>query len=162
MTNYTNEQLEAWAKLNADTVIDRLAGIEVSQMKGDNLAVSLCSYFDNPDQEEGEQGWTPDAIKGYEEVMAAIREHLAPLVAAPALAAALLAERKAREVEMGELRAALKPFVDATVNADLKRLEHDDLFIRLTWPSRKGHTYFADMLPQRFIDARQALKGPTP
>ena len=89
-TQYTPAQLEAWAKLNADTVIDCLAGIEVPQMEGDNLAVTLCSYFENPDQEEDEQGWTPDSIKGYEEVMAAIRDHLAPLAAAPDLARLVL------------------------------------------------------------------------
>ena len=74
--------------------------------------------------------------------------------AAPDLARLVLEKEK----EIARLKAALKPFVDATINADLKRLEHNDLFIRLTWPSSKGHTYFADMVPQRFIDARQAMK----
>lgn len=69
------------------------------------------------------------------------------------------AKHKSLCEENERLRAALKPFVDATINADLKRLEHNDLFIRLTWPSSKGHTYFADMVPQRFIDARTALEG---
>lgn len=55
---------------------DRLGGITIPRMEGDNLAVTLCSHFDNPDQEEdGETGWTPDAIAGCDEVLAAIRSH---------------------------------------------------------------------------------------
>ncbi len=49
-------------------------------MEGDNLAVLLCSYFDNPDQpNDDETGWTPDAISGCEEVLAAIRAHYCTL-----------------------------------------------------------------------------------
>ena len=101
---YTPAQLEAWAGLNAKAVIARLADIETPQMKGDNLAVTLCSYFENPDQDEGEHGWTPDAIKGYDDVMAAIKEHLAPLAAAPDLARLVLEKEK----EIARLRAALQ------------------------------------------------------
>ena len=62
------------------------------------------------------------------------REH-----AAPALAAALLAERKAREVEVEELRAALKALHDG-----------------LAWDWR-GHP-IGDLPTLRGV-ARQALKG---
>lgn len=53
-----------------------LGGITTPRMNGDNLAVLLCSYFDNPDQpNEDETGWTADAMAGCEEVLAAIRLH---------------------------------------------------------------------------------------
>ena len=101
MTNFTTSQLEAWAGLSAKAIIASLAGIETPQMKGDNLAVTLCSCFENPNQEQGEDGWTPDAIKGYDEVMAAIREHLAPLAAAPNLARLVLE----KDAEIAALQA---------------------------------------------------------
>lgn len=53
-----------------------LGGIRTTRMEGDNLAIILCSYFDNPEQEnDDETGWTPDAVAGCEEVLAAIRAH---------------------------------------------------------------------------------------
>lgn len=54
----------------------RLGGIRTERMDGDNLAILLCGYFDNPDQEnDDETGWTPDAVSGCDEVLAAIRKH---------------------------------------------------------------------------------------
>ncbi len=51
----------------------KIAGVETPMMEGDNLAVVLCSVFDNPDQEPDDDcGWTPDALAGYEEVIDAI------------------------------------------------------------------------------------------
>lgn len=52
-----------------------LGGITTPCMGGDNLAIVLCGRFDNPDQAEDENGWTPDAIAGCDEVLAAIRNH---------------------------------------------------------------------------------------
>jgi hypothetical protein len=52
-----------------------LGGVSTPRMDGDNLAIILCSHFDNADQAEGENGWTPDAEAGCEEVLAAIRDH---------------------------------------------------------------------------------------
>lgn len=53
-----------------------LGGIRTPRMDGDNLSIILCSYFDNPEQEnDDETGWTPDAVAGCEEVLAAIRAH---------------------------------------------------------------------------------------
>lgn len=51
-----------------------IANISIPRMEGDNLAVMLCSWFDNPDQEENENGWTPDAEAGCEETLDAIVE----------------------------------------------------------------------------------------
>lgn len=55
-----------------------LGSITTPRMNGDNLAIILCSYFDNPDQLDDENGWTADAIAGCDEVLAAIRLHYEP------------------------------------------------------------------------------------
>ena len=64
---------------NIDTIRrlgESVGGIRTPRMEGDNLAVILCSYFDNPDQAvDDELGWTPDAVAGCDEVLAAIRLH---------------------------------------------------------------------------------------
>jgi len=65
-----------------DKLRSSLGGIEVACMKGDNLAVTLCTYFENPSQDrDGETGWTEDAIDGYEATLDAIHKHYAPLIA---------------------------------------------------------------------------------
>ena len=57
----------------------RLGGIKTPRMGGDNLAIILCTYFDNPEQpNEDETGWTADATAGCDEVLAAIRLHYEP------------------------------------------------------------------------------------
>ena len=57
----------------------RLAGIKTPRMGGDNLAIILCTYFDNPEQpNEDETGWTADATAGCDEVLTAIRLHYEP------------------------------------------------------------------------------------
>jgi hypothetical protein len=72
------------------------------------------------------------------------------IAAAPALAAALLAERKAREVEVGELRAAAEDLV-SLCSADVKM---------------NGTTYQPMPYRSAFTKAVErvieALKGPTP
>ena len=48
-------------------------------MEDDNLATILCSYFDNPDQEQNDEtGWSEDAERGCDEVTQAIRDHFRP------------------------------------------------------------------------------------
>lgn len=65
-----------------ERAIERLAGISTERMEGDNLAILLCSHFENPDQEvEDDTGWTPDAVEGFHEVEKAFREHFAPILA---------------------------------------------------------------------------------
>lgn len=66
-----------------DELRRKLGSIETPMMRGDNLAVTLCSNFDNPDQDEDEHGWTPDAIKGCDEVLDAIHAHYATAMTAP-------------------------------------------------------------------------------
>lgn len=63
---------------------DRLPGIETPMMRGDNLAICLCSFFDDGDKEtEDDAGWSESARNGYEEVVAAIREHYASAIRNP-------------------------------------------------------------------------------
>jgi len=52
-----------------------LGNIETPQMRGDNLAVTLCTHFDDGEPTDDDTGWSPAAIGGYEEVIAAIAGH---------------------------------------------------------------------------------------
>jgi hypothetical protein len=62
--------------------IETVMNVSVPSMGGDNLAVTICSHFDNPDQESDDDcGWTPDAMAAYEELKAAIEAHFAPTLA---------------------------------------------------------------------------------
>lgn len=57
-----------------------LPGISTPVMRGDNLAIILCTSFDDGDEEtQDDCGWSKAATDGYEEVIAAIRNHYAPL-----------------------------------------------------------------------------------
>lgn len=51
---------------------ERIGGVEIEQMNGDNLAVTLCSHFDNPDQEQDDNGWSEDATEGCDATLEAI------------------------------------------------------------------------------------------
>lgn len=60
--------------------VDRAFSISTPMMEGDNLAILLCSNFENVDQDtDGDTGWTPDAITGYNEVKQALHEHFRPV-----------------------------------------------------------------------------------
>ncbi len=70
-------------RLDIDYINRTLGAIETPMMNGDNISVMLCSHFDNQDQDEdSETHWTPDAIAGCDEVLAAIKAHYAPLILA--------------------------------------------------------------------------------
>ena len=78
----TDPTFETWEALEAlERAVDTLLGISTPMMEGDNLAILICDAFENPDQDEGGNSWTPDAMKGYDEVNAAIAEHFGPAIA---------------------------------------------------------------------------------
>jgi hypothetical protein len=59
---------------------ERLGSVQTPMMEGENLAIVLCGFFENPDQDcEDDTGWTPDGIKGQDEVLDAIRAHYRPM-----------------------------------------------------------------------------------
>lgn len=60
----------------------RLGNIETTLMHGDNLAVTLCTHFDDGADSDDDTGWSPAAIAGYQEVIAAICEHYAAAIRA--------------------------------------------------------------------------------
>ena len=64
--------------LDLDALYERLSSVTTPLMQGGNLAILLCSHFDNPDQDQNENGWSDDAIAGYEEVLAGIKSHYEP------------------------------------------------------------------------------------
>lgn len=81
MTTTPNQTTREEISGALERAIDRIMGVEVPAMNGDNLAVTLCSVFDDPDQEaDDETGWTEAATDGYEQVCAAIRALFDPVV----------------------------------------------------------------------------------
>lgn len=60
---------------------EKMPSIETPRMGGDNLAICLCSFFDDGDRStEDDTGWSAPAREGYEEVTAAIKEHYATAI----------------------------------------------------------------------------------
>jgi hypothetical protein len=58
----------------------RLGGVEVPDaMHGDNLAIVLCSFYEDAEGEQDDNGWTEAATKNCEATLEAIRQHYAPL-----------------------------------------------------------------------------------
>jgi len=89
---------------------ERLGSVTSPLMEGDNLAILLCGIYDNPDQEnEDDTGWTPDAVAGCDEVLAAIRAHYAP-------AAALLSAQAVMLEEARKAMRDIKPYLEWTVS----------------------------------------------
>ena len=85
---------------------ETLGGVTVPNiMHGDNLAITLCTAYDNPDQDPDETGWTPDAIAGQEAVLGAIRDHYDPAIKCAIALRAQAAKDKAR---IERLEAALR------------------------------------------------------
>lgn len=58
---------------------DHLPNISTPMMLGDNLAVTLCSYFDDGEDSEDDSGWSKAALDGYDQTIQAIRSHYAGL-----------------------------------------------------------------------------------
>lgn len=54
---------------------DTVMGIETPMMRGDNLAVTLCSYFEDIEGEPDDNGWHPRAIEGCDQVKRGIEQH---------------------------------------------------------------------------------------
>lgn len=50
----------------------RIGGVEIDEMEGDNLAITLCSAFDDPDDEVGENGWTERATTCHDKIMSLV------------------------------------------------------------------------------------------
>ena len=147
MTNITNEQLEAWASLGPwewgetgsrfqpeTALVHKDAGIVLNA------------------------SWRPSSC----EVTVSDPDSEALIAAAPALAATLLAERKAREVEVGRLTKVLSA-LDEIIESNIVGNDGPNRFwvggVALEGPH-------ADMIFKilRKIQkvCRQALKGPTP
>lgn len=53
---------------------ERIGGVEIEAMEGDNLAILLCAHFDDVDGEQDDNGWTEAATTGCEQALKAIAE----------------------------------------------------------------------------------------
>lgn len=58
-----------------DKACETVMSLETPLMEGDNLAVTLCSHFEDCEGESDDNGWHPKAIEGYEQVKSAIGQH---------------------------------------------------------------------------------------
>lgn len=54
---------------------ETLPSISTPKMHGDNLAIILCTAFDDGGDADDDTGWSEAAQAGYEEVIAAIQQH---------------------------------------------------------------------------------------
>jgi hypothetical protein len=149
MTEITNEQLEAWAGLGPwKSQGQEPDGVYVIGLRTDKDGVP----YDNPTN-----GLVGAALPFPTELdsgdFTRVLTNAALIAAAPALAAALLAERKAREVEAGELRAALSHAIQAIDG------EIPDLDERMCCNGRDCGCYGSTNRCMLLHDLRQALKG---
>ena len=121
MTNITNEQLEALLEpYPARPTVMGNANASYTNSYSDSYVVSAW-----------EKKWSAIAKRREE--------------AAPALAAALLAERKAREVEVAKLKAAIQ-----------------DIAENWKWWDEDRYDRCSSVVGDSIAEAEQALKGPTP
>lgn len=69
------ERVRAEIAQDIEKACDTVMGIETPMMRGDNLAVTLCSYFEDMAGEPDDNGWHPRAIEGHDQVQRAIEMH---------------------------------------------------------------------------------------
>ena len=55
-----------------DDAFHKLGNVSIAAMDGENLAVTLCSRFDDPDAERDDYGWSEAAVTGCDATLAAI------------------------------------------------------------------------------------------
>lgn len=87
--------------------IERIMGVEIEAMGGDNLAVLLCGHFDDPDDgsDIDDTGWSQSAVDAYDAIKAEIAKLFVPVHTALATAQTEAAELRA---EVERLREALR------------------------------------------------------
>lgn len=139
---------------------ERLGGVESPMMQGDNLAILLCSHFDNPDQEEGdESGWTPDAIAGMYEVLDAIHVHYSGTIDA--------LEARVAEAETIAGIASIPDIAGLAERLEAAERQRDDILARI---HRDGGHYIehhgvekavadADEIVAKLFSERDALRS---
>jgi hypothetical protein len=94
-----------------DRAIERIMGIEIEAMAGDNLAVILCSQFDRDDDSEpDDNGWSQSATDAYDEIKREIAGLFVPVRVA---IAALRAEIERLTAQLAEARESERTAVVA-------------------------------------------------
>ena len=54
---------------------ESVMGIETPCMEGDNLAVTICTHFEDSEGEPCDNGWHEGATNAYEEIKTAVIRH---------------------------------------------------------------------------------------
>lgn len=87
--------------------IERIMGVEIDAMGGDNLAIILCNAFDDPDGGEmDDNGWSQAATDAYEEIKDEIDGKFVPVREVIAALFRHQVERESRLVDALEWIAA--------------------------------------------------------
>ena len=112
-----------------DRAIDRIMGVGIEAMGGDNLAVLLCSHFDDPDDgsDMDDTGWSETATNAYEEIKREIEGLFVPV----------RAELAAKDAEIARLREALEAASDRLLRA--ARIMSDE-FLTMTAEQFLGYS----------------------
>lgn len=58
-----------------DRANEWMPSLTVEACRGDNLAIALCTYFDDGEGVDDETTWSRAATEGYEQMVEAIRQH---------------------------------------------------------------------------------------
>lgn len=107
-----------------DRAIEQIMGIEIEAMNGDNLAVTLCSHFDDPDGGElDDNGWSQAATDAYDEIKAEIAGKFVPVREAIAAFArhrqqAEREEEEAHKIGIDEGRQEMAREIDLATGGD--------------------------------------------
>lgn len=134
----------------------RLGGVEVPDaMHGDNLAIVLCSFYEDAEGEQDDNGWTEAATKNCEATLEAIRQHYAPLGARIEEWEAAARTRGAMVDEVVPALQARIAELEAERDALLARLEAREVSAQETNDTIRDHAEHLRRLKER-IDALQA------
>jgi len=129
--------------MEADELRASLGWVEIAGEE-DNLAIMLCTVFDDGGPEDSDTGWSEAAVAGYEKTRDAIHAHYASALAArDARIAALEAERE-------RLREALTEAADEL-----------DAYYTAEYPTDHPHNVRKLETAKAANPARAALQEPT-
>lgn len=118
---------------------DTLGGVSIDRMNGDNLAITLCTYFEDADEDvDDETGWTPSAVAGCDEALAAIHAHYAAEI-----------RRLHGEIEAARLAGAAPEVSD------------DDIIVLFQQGNKLDEIAQATGLPKSTVHARLKKRGLT-
>lgn len=74
------QRVRAECVRSIEAACESVMGIETPMMHGDNLAITICSYFEDREGEPDDNGWHPRAIEGHDQVKRGIEQHFLKVI----------------------------------------------------------------------------------